>query len=295
MGGVRVSGFLAILVLLSGCARETGPEAVALEYGRALYARDLSQAYRFISSEDRRVKDEQTFRQERGAASGFALEVARQVASFIEAAPVEKTISGARATVNLKLRLPNANAPEIAALVFEWDERRLNDLSQTERRQIMKKLDQLHQAQKIPMLEGEETFKLAREGSGWRVFLNWAGGVRIRFRTAMQEVIPLQVAVSPEEILLMPGERVQVTVRAKNLSTRDIVARVHHRIEPKAAADSLALLQCPLFLPVTLEPGQTEEFLSEYFLLKDVPEEAKQFDVTYAFVPVEQEEEVRAR
>jgi len=281
--GRHIRALMGVWFLFSGCAQEEGPEAVAIEYARALYASDPARVYRLISSEDRRVKPEAAFVQERGAVSGFALEVTRQLASFIGATPVEKTIREERATVRLKLRLPDANAPDIVALVHEWDERRLNALSRAEREEITRKLNQLHRAQKIPMLEGIETFELARERSGWRVFLNWAGGVRVRFSTAMGEALPLQATVSPEEVLVTPGERVRVTVRAKNLSPRDIVVRVGHRTEPKAQADSLALLQCPLFVPVTLEAGQSEEFISEYVLLKDVPLEAKQFQVTYEF------------
>jgi len=44
-----------------------------------------------LSSEDRRVKDQASFRRERREASGFALDVARQLASFIEATPIERT------------------------------------------------------------------------------------------------------------------------------------------------------------------------------------------------------------
>ena len=259
---------------------------MALEYGRALYASDLEHAYRLISEEDRRMKDEATFGRERGPATGFALEVARQLASYIEATPVETRIGGDRATVKMKVRLPDASAPAIAALVADWDERRLNALPWAEREQITRRFDELHRARQIPVLEGEETFELVREAHGWRVFLNWAGGVRVRFRAALPEKMPLQVTVSPEEALVSPGERVHVTLQATNRSTRDIVARVNHRIDPMAQADSLALLQCPLFIPVTLKPGQIEEFRSEYLLLKNVPGSAKQFQVTYEFSPV---------
>jgi hypothetical protein len=279
-------GLLAVVggwLVLTGCATETGPEVAALEYARALYASDLTQAYRLISSEDQGVKDEESFRKEKGGPTGFALEVAHQLASLIEATPVEKTISAQRARVRLKLTLPNANAPEIAALVHDWDEQRLNALPQTERSQIMRKLDQLRQAGRIPMLKGEETFEVVREASGWRVFLNWAGGVRVRFGAVMLEAIPLQATFSQEELLLTAGERAHVTVRLKNLSHRDIVTRVGHRVEPRPHADFLALLQCPLFLPVTLKSGDTAEFVSVYTVLKDAPPEAKQFQVTYEF------------
>lgn len=278
--------WLAALLLLSSCVHEAKPEDVALEYGRSLYASDLERAWRLISAEDQRVKDERTFRREGGSASGFALEVSRQLASFIEATAMETKIGGDRARVKLKVRLPEANAPEIAALVANWDERHLNTLPQPERERITRRLDQLHRSKQIPMLEGEESFELVRERAGWRVFLNWAGGVRVRFRTALQEKIPLEVRVSPEEALVTPGERVHVTLHATNRSAQNIVARVTHRVDPKAQADSLALLQCPLFIPVTLKPGQVEEFRSEYLLLKGVPADTKQFQVTYEFSPV---------
>jgi len=91
----------------------------------------------------------------------------------------------------------------------------------------------------------------------------------------------MELSVSPEEVRVTPGDRVRVLVRAKNLSTRDVVARVSHRIEPKAQADSLAVVQCPLLLPVALKSGQIEEFVSEYVVLRDPA--VKEFEVTYVF------------
>lgn len=272
------------VILLAGCAREA-PQDVALEYGRALYASDLEHAYRLLSTDDRRVKDEQTFRQDGGAATGFALEVSRQLASFIEPTAVETKIEGDRAKVRLKVRLPDANAPEVATLALKWDEGRLNALPQAEREHIKRRLDQLHHARQLPMLEGEETFELIREKGRWRVFLNWAGGVRVRFSAIERGKLPLQVTISPDVAVVQPGERFHVTLRATNQSARDIAARVTHRIEPKEQADSLALLQCPLLIPVALKPGESEEFRSEYLLLKDVPVQARHFEVTYEFSP----------
>lgn len=256
-----------------------------MEYARALYASDLARAYRLVSAVDQRVKDEHTFRRERGETRGFTLELVRQLASFIEAARVGETIRGERATVRFTLRLPNANAPEIVAVVLGWDERRLNALSEAERGQITQKVAQLHRARQIPMLEGEETFELVREGSGWRVFLNWAAGVRVRFTATTNAALLLQVTVTPEEVHAIPGERLSVTLRTHNPTARDVVVRVGHRVEPKPHADSLALLHCPLFLPVTLRPGETEEFRSEYLLLRDAAEGLKQLQVTYDFFP----------
>jgi hypothetical protein len=270
-------------LLLIGCAKKAEPEEIALEYGRAVYANDPDKIYRLISAQDRRVRDEETFRQQQRGLSGFTLEVVRQLASFITATPVEKTIAEKRATVRLNFRIPDANAPEVRSLVREWDVQRLNALSEAERAQITERLDQLHRTQKLPMLEGEETLELIKDNSGWRIFLNWAGGTRLHFSAKVREAVPLQVTVIPAQIMVTPGERVRVTVRAKNIGRHDVTTRVGHRIEPEAEANFLALLQCPLLLPVMLKPGEMKEFVSEYFLLKTLPDRVKNFEVNYEF------------
>ena len=35
------------------------------------------------------------------------------------------------------------------------------------------------------MIEGEEEFILVREGSKWKVFLDWAAGVQVKFDTTL--------------------------------------------------------------------------------------------------------------
>lgn len=274
---------IGAIFLLAGCARGAGPEDVALEYARSLYAGDAAGAYRLLSAQDRQAKDEATFLRERSHPTGFALELARKFASFIEATSMRRKSEGERVTVTLALGLPDANAPEIAGLVRGWDERRLNALSRVERRRTLKALGRLRRARALPTLEGQEAFELVREGPGWRIFLNLAGGVRVRFQAAVDDAVPLRVTVHPDEVLVNPGERVQVSVRVENPGTREIVARVGHRIEPASQAGFLAMLQCPLLLPVTVAAGQTDEFRSEYLVLKDVPAGAKRLQVTYEF------------
>jgi hypothetical protein len=282
--GVPVVALLAVAALLLGrCAREPGPAEIALEYGRAVYATDAGAIYRLVSADDRRVRDETTFRQQQAAFEGFAGEVLRRLAAYITAAPVVQKVEGRHATVTLRFRLPDANAPAVTSLVHGWDAARLDRLSERERREILDRVTALGSAGKLPMIEGDETLALVKEDAGWRVSLNWAGGVRLRFGAAVRDGLPLRVSVAPAEIVVTPGERVRVTLQARNLSGREITTRVGHRIEPKASADSLALVQCPLFVPVTIKPGQTEEFVSEYLLLKDVASDVKSFTVTYEF------------
>lgn len=274
---------LLLAVAVVGCDRRPTPEAVALGYGRALWASDVETMWGFVSEADRRVKDEAAFRRQHRPLRGFAGDLVRQLAEFIEATPVRSTITGDRARVTLNLQLPDANASEIRSLTYDWDEARLERLEGAERRRIHDALERLRRDRQLPVADGEETFELVREGSEWRIFLNWAGGVRVRFGAVVDPGVPLAATVIPEAALLSPGERLWVTVRATNTGDRDITTRVGHRITPAEQANHLALLQCPLFLPVTLNPGETEEFLSEYLLLADAPADAKEFAVTYRF------------
>lgn len=283
----RMTACLILLVLAIACSREVAPETVALEYGRARYARDLLKAYRLISTRDRQWKTEGAFVAEGEAPTGNALELARHLASFIELVSAEKKVTGDRAGVKLRLRLPDANAPEIVGLVREWDEAALNALSESERERIRKGLDQLHQAGKLPMLEGDESFELVREEVGWRVVVRWAESIRVRFRTRIPEGLPLRAVPPEQELLVKPGEPAQITVQLTNGSAKNLSMRVSHEIEPKAAAPSLVFVQCPLLLPVRLGAREAKEFSTTFMVAGGGPDHTKSFQVTFAFRPGE--------
>jgi hypothetical protein len=280
---------LTLGFLLASCGRATPPDEVALAYGRAVYANDPEAIWNLVSEADRRAKDEATVRRQQRELRGFVREVVHQLAAFIVASPVRVTINGERASVTLRFRLPDANAPPLKALLHDWDEDRLNALADRERARIRARLAALHRQRTLPLIEGDETIALVREGGGWRVFLDWAGGVRVRFEVAVDPILPLQVTVTPAAAILAPGERLRVTVRATNTGQREITTRVGHRIAPEAQANHLALLQCPLFVPVTLVPRETQEFVSEYLLLADVPADTRALAVTYRFPPAVRE------
>lgn len=109
-----------------------GPVQVLTRYLKAAYARDFREAYRWISSEDRRLKDQKRYISERGPFNGFTLELAKKLSSFIEALPVENSFNDNRAIIKLQLRLPDAN--RLSQHLFDWDEERLNSLPVKEQR-----------------------------------------------------------------------------------------------------------------------------------------------------------------
>lgn len=283
LGAAAVGGVTVVAIVLAGALRRPPPEQVALEYGRAVYANDADGLWRLISEEDHRAKDQGTFRRQQRDLRGFTHDMVRELTRYIDATPVKTSITGDRASVTLRFRLPDANAPEIRTLMHEWDEDRLEALATTEREQILSRIVALHRERKLPIVEGDETIDLVRDAGGWKVALHWGDGVRLRVVAAIDPGVPLDVSVTPGQASLNPGERLRVTVHATNRGDREITTRVGHRIQPESQSKHLALLLCPLFVPVTLAAGETREFSSEYLLLSDAPKDLRALDVTYVF------------
>ena len=222
-----------------GCARSP-----AIEYGRAIYRYDAAAIYRLAFAADRRVKGEETVRAQVGAPTGFALDIIRHLALFMEAKPVDTRLSGNRATISLKLTLPDANAPDIRMLARDWDETALDALADSERAQVLRKLDELHERRKLPVVEGQETFELVKEGGGWRLVLDWGGAIPVRFTASTAKTPALEITTTPAEIRAKPGESFRVTLRAKNVSGHEVTTRVGHRITPERTSWRCCSARC---------------------------------------------------
>jgi hypothetical protein len=281
---------LILLSLLPGlallaCARDQSPEETALDYSRALYASDAERQHRLLSAADRRAKDIPTLAKEREAPSGFAAELVGRLARHIQAEVVKSSVDADRATVTLRLALPDANAGPVSSLALEWDEARLEALPPGERTRRLDAIGRLAEEGQLPTVSGEETLQLVREEGRWRVWLNIESGVALRFQARNHAPAPLRITFLPEQVKGVPGERVHVAVKVENLSAERVVVRVRHRVEPEAAADRLAVLRCPLFLPVAIAPGQTEEFESLYLLSPEAHSGPHPLEVIYEFVP----------
>jgi hypothetical protein len=254
---------------------------VAILYVKATYARDFREAYGFISSDDRRTKDQESYVKERGAFDGFTSELAKKLSGFIKATPVEEKIDGDRAQLKLQLSFPDAN--KLSGNLLGWDEERLNKLSPKERSELIETLDRWRKEGKIPMVEAVRDFELVREDKDWRIFLEWAGGVRVSFDTVVPGSLVLQARPVLKEVSVTRGKLFNVFFKVKNLSNREVATWIVHHVEPKEVNDYLELVECTLLLPVSLQPGQEVEYPSSYQLRGDLAEGMKQFKVTYEF------------
>ena len=261
--------------------RDDRPVQVLNDYLKFLYARDFRRAYNFISTDDRRFKSQSDYVRERGAFTGFALEAARKLAGLIEADAVAQQTHGDQDRIRLALKLPDANA--LSGLLLDWDEQQLNNLSASQQRKILSTIDAMRRENKLPMIEGEEEFVLTRENSRWKIYLDWAAGVRVNFATTLPANGLLAATPTIAKTVARSGDQFTVGFKVKNLGSRELVTRIVHRIEPENLAQYLDLVECALLLPVRLRPGEEQVFNSTYAVRGDLPDGTSAFNVTYEF------------
>jgi hypothetical protein len=256
------------------------PVSVAVAYLRATYARDYIDAYRYLSSEDRRVKDLNRYVQQKGAYYGFTLEAAKKLAEFIDIKPTTKAESQNRVQVIAHFKTPDLG--KISPLVLGWNTYQLNLLPVPERKKIIENIEKKNHERSLQMNEGEEKLELIRDGNEWRIFLNWAAGVKIPFRLVLSAAPELEVNVSPPEVAIQPGDVFEVFLKIKNRSSRPLIARIGHLVEPQAVADYFDFVECGFLLPVTLQPGE-QEYSGRYMLRGSIPDSVHQLSLTYDF------------
>jgi hypothetical protein len=257
------------------------PTQVIEAYLRATYARDFVQAYRFISAEDRRGRDLDRYVRQRGPFSGFTLEVAKRLSHWVDIRLLEKQETPDRIHAVIAYRV--ADPKKIGPLVLNWDPYRLNVLSGGERRDLLDTLDKKRHDGSIHMSQGEEKFELVKEGDEWRIFLNWAAGIKIPLRVDLSRTSDLDVALSRHEFVLQPGELFEVSLKIRNKTNQPVTTRIGHLVEPQAVADYLDFVQCGFLLPVTLVPGKEQEFSGTYMLRGSLPEGVHQMALSYEF------------
>lgn len=256
-------------------------ELVLQAYLRATYARDFVEAYRFISSADRDVRDLNRYMRQRGPFAGFTLEVAKTLSESIEIKFTERedTTDRIQAVINYKVPDPKKLSP----LLLNWDAYRLNSLVLEERKRIIDAIEKKKRDRSLDMSEGEEKFELVKENEEWRIFLNWAAGVKIPFRLDLSKSADLDVSLSKNEIVTQPGELFEIILKIKNRTNQPVTARIGHLVEPNNLADYLDFVQRGFLLPVTIGPAKEEQFSGTYLLRGSLPEGVRQFSLTYDF------------
>jgi Cytochrome c oxidase assembly protein CtaG/Cox11 len=246
-------------------------------YLRATYARDYLDAYRYISAADQRVKDLNRYAQQRGAFMGFALEAAKKLASFMEIRLTQKQLAPNRIQAVATIRIAEP------ALLSNLDPWRLNSMAVDARRQLIESWEKKKLDGFLQMTEVEKKLDLVREGDEWRIFLDWAAGVKIPLRLELSSASDLEASVSKSEVIVQPGEFFEIYLKVKNRSSHSLVTRVGHLIEPQDVTNFLDFVECGFLLPITVEAGKEQEYASRYLLRGNLPEGVHALTLTYDF------------
>ena len=249
-------------------------------YAKAVYARDFRDAYTYISAQDQRLKDVHSYSRDRGSFTEFTLEVARAVARTIELVPLDQRSEQNRATVKVKAKVPDAT--KLNSLLRDWDSDRLEKLSDAERKSLLETIERERREGKIVMVESQETFELVKESGAWKLYLHWAAGVTLAFQPSIAPASPVQMKLQQSEIQTKPGQVFRVSLTISNTGKQTISARIGHLIEPHEFRDYLDLVDCGFILPVRLQPGRAEQFVTTYLLRGSLPDEVRRLNVTYA-------------
>ena len=279
---------LAYLSMVESLAPRKDPVEVVKRYLTAVYARDYHTAYQWISAEDRRNKSEEDYLRENPSFSGAALELTRKLAQMIAFQNIQSDTRENRATVRFMVRLPNAGDPKLEELFLDFDEERLTRLSKEEIQAIEQKLESMRKHGILPMIEGEDSLELISEDNQWKVFANWAGAIRVRFKAEVKENLAWEFRPVQETILATPGETLHTLYKVKNLSDKPITAKARHLDEPKKpASEHLEIVQCFCFIQQTLAPGEEKELPLVFRVYGNVPSDVKEFRVNYEFYPID--------
>lgn len=281
--GLFVIALLALISFDMRSAVAADPQdAVSMldRYVRATYARDYEEAYSHIAAPDQRLKERASYVRDRGAFTGFTLEIARVLASYIELKPVETRIVDGQATIKIKFEVPDAG--KLGPILHDWDIDQLEALPDSQRKALLAGIDKLRRNHAIEMIQGEDVFELAKEGASWKIVLNWASPVNVGFQTSIPSSAPVEARLAHSDVITRPGEIFKVVLNVKNTSHEQLFARIGHLVDPYGVRDYLDLIECGFLLPVRLAPGKEEEFVSTYLLRKNLPEGVRQLNVTYA-------------
>ena len=167
-------------------------------------------------------------------------------------------------------------------LLYNWDQNKLNALSLAEQQRIIGALEKMRKAGNMITIEGRETFNLVKEDGRWKVFLDWASGIRVSFDAAVPLNNAIDVVVLKRKLFAGTDEPFQTNLKIKNRGPREVVARIDHRIEPKEFAGHLAMIACGFLRPITLQPGEEREVSSAYLLDPSFPKETP-LSITFEF------------
>jgi hypothetical protein len=257
------------------------PLPVVRAYLEAIYARDFERAYGHISRRDQVTKAKEAYVREKGPYSGFTLRLASRLAEGMEIGVIDREQLPDRTRIKVRFKLP---APEdLSPLVHGWDSGKLNSLPPNQQRRLLETVEEKRKNGRLILTESQQTFDLFNEEGEWKLFFDWAAGVKVTFYASLTSSSEIEARLSEREVLAKVGEPFQITLKVKNRGRRETLVRVDHLVEPKEITERVELIMCGFLLPFELWPGGEREFSSAYVLGGGIGEDVRRLAITYEF------------
>lgn len=282
VAGATVLSLLLAAVLYFQPAGAKSPQVEPIDivkaYLKASYARDYKNAYRYISPQDQHVWNEKSYASQSGSFAGFALELAQILADRMEVWAIDENKGSNRAHYNIGYRVPTAD--ELSSLLFDWDPDKLNALSRPRQEQLLETLRKMKKDGKMIMIEGQESIDLVSDKGSWKVFLDWASGIKVTLKADATSSSELVARFVKYELVVKKDEPFQIDLKIKNRGRRPIVARIVHQVEPREMENHIDMIACGALRPLALQPGEVQEISSAY-LIKDGLAPGSKIGITY--------------
>ncbi|HKJ33918.1 MAG TPA: hypothetical protein VKA34_18955 [Balneolales bacterium] len=197
----------SLLIVACGNSGGPNPKQVLTNYLNSLNKSKYKEAYSYISSEDKAVKDLQSYLNDKNNNNPFTQAINSKTSYKIK--KIDK--SGRNATADVEITQPDLGSifSNVMGLAIT------SAFDSTNKKKMEKKLAQKFESGKIPMSNKEKTFHLVDEKDGWKMFFDWKRQAKIQQLLAeakkLKESKKLYGAVKKyEQILELDSDMVDV-------------------------------------------------------------------------------------
>ena len=235
---------------------------VIAKFLQASYARDYRSAYSYIAARDQHVWSKESRRYQ--SLNGFALTLAQTLAVRMEIWTITRELGSDRVRYEIGYRVPNAD--ELAPALLDWDGQKLNALSNAEQQQLLEKIQNLSQKPDAVRMNGRESLNLIRENGRWKIFYDWASANKVKVKLVAPRGSGIDLLISGDEFIVKKSEPFDVNFTLTNRSDAPTSVRLIHHVEPDSVQQHLEMIACGALLPITLQPGESQEITMSYLL-----------------------------
>jgi len=250
-------------------------------YARAVYARDYPSAYDYLSADDWKAVSREAFVAQYGSFEGVQLAVSRHLAGIIEFQNPQVAEVGDSATITFHVRVPDGNAPAVAAILDQASADGADTAS------LGAEVDALLRSGELLFLEGDQTFELKRTSGRWGVDLRLREAALVTLTAGVQAGLPWKFEPLQTSARLLPGDRILAQYRVKNLSNQTLTGKADEDTFPETLADKLYFYQCFCMIQLTLAPGEEQTLSVVVALTEPLATDQKELQVHYDFYPIE--------